>query len=148
MDEAPARLRGKASWLINKTSLHAHRLRSEALAPVDAHGYHFAVLAALEEGEPASQADLSRRTGIDRSDMVEMVNELVDHGFVVRMPDQADRRRNVITMTATGRRRLAQLDDLLTQAQGELLAPLSAAERKQLLALLGRVLAYHAERSG
>ena len=145
MDATPARLRDKTSWLINKISQHAHRLRSEALAPFDARGYHFALLAALEEWGPTSQADLSRRSGIDRSDTVEMVNELVDHGFVVREPDQADRRRNVITMTAAGRRRLNQLDGVLTRLQGELLAPLSVAERNELTALLSRVLAHHTE---
>ncbi|MEU4230577.1 MarR family transcriptional regulator [Nonomuraea sp. NPDC026600] len=143
METAPSRLRGKASWLINKTSLHAHRLITEGLSPIDARGYHFAILAALEEYGPASQASLSQRCGIDRSDTVAMVNELADQQLVLRAPDPDDRRRNVITMTPEGRRRLDQLDAVLGEVQRDLLAPLSPADRERLVDLLGRVLDHH-----
>ena len=102
MQKPPARLRTKASWLINKTSLHAHRLVVEGMVAMDARTYHFAILAALEEGGPASQAAISQLCGIDRSDIVAMVNELVEQGLVVRAPDPDDRRRNIITMTPAG----------------------------------------------
>ena len=62
-------------------------------------GYHFRVLAALEEHGPASQADLSRTTGIDTSDVVAAVNHLVSTGLVRRERDDIDRRRNAISIT-------------------------------------------------
>jgi DNA-binding MarR family transcriptional regulator len=143
MENRPARLRNKASWLIKNTSLHSHRLVVEGLVAVDARTYHFAILAALEEGGPASQAALSQFCGIDRSDIVAMVNELVEQGLVIRSPDPDDRRRNIITMTPAGRQRLDQLDTVLNGAQSNLLAPLTAAEREQLIGLLTRVLDHH-----
>ncbi|GII62358.1 hypothetical protein Skr01_24430 [Sphaerisporangium krabiense] len=143
MRRAPTRLRGKPTWLINKISLHAQRLIAEAVAPLDARAYHFALLAALEEYGPASQAALGHRCAIDRSDMVAMVNELAEQGLAVRSPDPEDRRRNVITITPAGRRRLAELDAALAEAQDRLLAPLSEAERGRLADLLGRVLDHH-----
>jgi DNA-binding MarR family transcriptional regulator len=143
MENPPARLRTKASWLINKTSLHAHRLVVEGMVAMDARTYHFAILAALEESGPASQAALSQRCGIDRSDIVAMVNELVAQGLVVRAPDPDDRRRNIITMTPAGRQRLDQLDKVLNTIQLDLLAPLTAAEREQLIGLMSRVLDHH-----
>jgi DNA-binding MarR family transcriptional regulator len=143
MDEAPARLRGKASWLINKISPHAHRLVAEGLAPVDARGYHFAILAALKEYGPASQMSIGQRCGIDRSDTHAMVNELVDQGLVVRALDQQDRRRNIITITAAGQKRLEQLDTVLCQVQDTLLTALSPTERRQLVGLLTRVFDSH-----
>jgi DNA-binding MarR family transcriptional regulator len=148
METAPARLRGKASWLISKTALHAHRMITEGLAPVDARGYHFAVLAALEEFGPASQITIGQRCGIDRSDTHATVNELADQELVVRAPDPCDRRRNIITITPAGRDRLEQLDVVLTAVQDDLLATLSAAERAQLVELLTRVLAQHTEVRG
>jgi DNA-binding MarR family transcriptional regulator len=143
MDEAPARLRSKASWLINKVSLHAHRLRSEGLATVDARAYHFSILAALNEYGPASQASIGQRCGIDRSDTHAMVNELVDQGLVMRALDPQDRRRNIITINAAGQKRLEQLDLVLGQVQDNLLATLSPTERRQLVGLLARVLDSH-----
>jgi DNA-binding MarR family transcriptional regulator len=141
---APARLRGMASWLINQAALPANRLVTEKLARAGMHRHHFSLLAALDEGGPASQADLSRRTTIDRSDIVATVNELAGQDLVERTPDPVDRRRNVVTITSTGRRRLRRVERLLDKVQDELLAPLSADERTQLRGLLTRVVDHHA----
>jgi DNA-binding MarR family transcriptional regulator len=140
---APDLLRAQPSWLINQVALHASRLVNEGLAAVGTRRYHYSLLAALDEVGSASQADLSRRTTIDRSDMVAAVNELADQGYVVRSPDPADRRRNVITLTASGRRRLGELSRLLADVQAQLLAPLSAKERSTLTTLLGRLVDHH-----
>lgn len=140
----PSRLRALPSWLVNQTAVPATSLVSTALASADARRNHYKVLAALDEYGPASQATLSRRGGIDRSDMVAAINELADRGFVERAPDPTDRRRNVVTLTRKGRGRLRTLDRLVAQAQDELLAPLSPRERAQLVDLLTRVVDHHA----
>ena len=140
METAPTRLRSKASWLINKTSAQAHRLLVEALAPIDAHGYHFAVLAALDEFGPASQIAIGQRCGIDRSDTHAIVNDLVDGGYAEREPDPQDRRRNIVTITDAGRGRLRELDRILDRVQENLLGALSPEERRQFVGLLTRVL--------
>ena len=140
METAPTRLRSKASWLINKTSAQAHRLLVEALTPVDAHGYHFAVLAALDEFGPASQIAIGQRCGIDRSDTHAIVNDLVDGGYAEREPDPQDRRRNIVTITDAGRGRLRELDRILDRVQENLLGALSPEERRQFVGLLTRVL--------
>ena len=110
----------------------------------NAHRQHYAVLSALAEFGPASQAELGRRCSIDRSDMVALVNELTAREQVERTPDPADRRRNVVTLTPGGIRRLRQLDKVVGEVQAELLAPLSTGERDQLVRLLTRVLEHHA----
>ena len=143
---APARLRRLPSRLLNQAATHADRLVAAGLSEVGAHKWHYAVLASLADVGPGSQATLSRRTGIYRSDMVAVINELADHDFVERAPDPADRRRNVITITARGRGRLADLDGRLAGLQDALLAPLTAAERVQLIELLIRLADYHAAR--
>ena len=140
METAPTRLRSKASWLINKTSAQAHRLLVEALAPVDAHGYHFAVLAALDEFGPASQIAIGQRCGIDRSDTHAIVNDLDGGGYAEREPDPQDRRRNIVTITDAGRGRLGELDRILERVQDKLLGALTPEERRQFVGLLARVL--------
>lgn len=142
-DAAPARLTSLPSWLITQTAMHTHRLVSDGLAAVDARGYHYRLLATLDEFGPASQAALGRRSGIHFSDIVAAINELADRELVNRAPDPADRRRNIITITPVGRRQLRRLEKQLAKVQEELLAPLSTDERDQLTHLLTRVLAYH-----
>jgi MarR family transcriptional regulator, lower aerobic nicotinate degradation pathway regulator len=136
---APARLRSMPSWLINQTSVRAHRLVSEKLSTVDAHRYHYSTLAALDELGAMSQAELGRRCGLDRSDVAAVVAELADRKYVRRVTDAGDRRRNIVSITASGRRRLTTLDGLLRDTQKQLLVPLSAAEREDLVRLLLRV---------
>jgi DNA-binding MarR family transcriptional regulator len=141
---APARVRTKPSWLLNQAAIPANRLVAAGLAGVEARRHHYVLLAALDEVGSASQAELSRRTTIDRSDMVATVNELAERGLVERAPDPTDRRRNVVTLTTTGRRQLRKLDTLLTKVQDDLLAPLSPDEQEQLVHLLTRVVDHHA----
>ena len=140
----PALLREKPTWLISQVSAHAHRLLTERLATAGARGYHFRLLAALEEYGPASQASLGRRTGLDRSDVAAAVNELTSQELTERVTDQTDRRRNIITITAAGRAHLRRLNALLADVQDELLAPLSPGERQALAGTLTRVLDHHA----
>jgi MarR family transcriptional regulator, lower aerobic nicotinate degradation pathway regulator len=134
-----SRLEDKPTWLINQVYLRAHRLLADGFAEAGSRGYHYRLLAALEQHGPTSQAELGRATGIDRSDVVAALNELAGEGYVERTADSADRRRNVITMTGRGVRRLAELEPVVAQAQVSLLAPLSRAERTQFLALMRKV---------
>ncbi|MFG3347528.1 MarR family winged helix-turn-helix transcriptional regulator [Streptomyces sp. NPDC048018] len=142
-DEAqtPDRLRGLPSRLLAMTAARADRVVGERLAAEDARKWHYAVLASLDEHGPTSQAGVSRRTGIYRSDLVAVINELEERGHVARTPDPADRRRNVVTLTAQGRRHLKRLDKVLADAQDDLMEPLSVAERALLVSLLERMLA-------
>ncbi|MEU4538023.1 MarR family transcriptional regulator [Streptosporangium sp. NPDC023825] len=140
---APDRLRRRASRLLSQMSAQSDRLITEGLAQADARKWHYAVLASLQEYGPGSQATLSRRTGIYCSDMVGVLNELAERGLVERTPDPGDRRRNVITITAQGRRHLRRLDTVLDDLHEELLAPLLPAERDQFVLLLARLLDHH-----
>ena len=143
-DATPALLTAKPTWLISQISAHAHRLLTERLATAGARGYHFRLLAALEEFGPASQASLGRHTEMDRSDVAAAVSELASQQLVRRVTDQTDRRRNIITITAIGRAHLRRLDALLADVQDELLAPLSPGERRSLAGTLTRLLDHHA----
>ena len=55
---------------------------------------------------------------------------------MVRRRDPADRRRNVLGLTATGRKLHRRAVDAAAAAEAAFLAPLSAAERKELQGLL------------
>ncbi|GAA3208273.1 MarR family winged helix-turn-helix transcriptional regulator [Actinocorallia longicatena] len=139
----PERLRTLSSRLLSLLSAQAERLVGEGLAEVGARKWHYAVLASLQEYGPGSQAALSRKTGIYRSDMVGVLNELEGDGLVERAPDPGDRRRNVITITGSGRERLHRLDAILDGLHEELLAPLDQAERDRFVGTLTLLLDHH-----
>ncbi|MGW6620046.1 MarR family winged helix-turn-helix transcriptional regulator [Nocardia sp. NPDC055002] len=147
-EPSPARWKNLPTWLLTQTANHAHRLVSDGFAAADARGYHYRILATLDEFGPASQATLGRRSGIHVSDMVATINELADHDLVDRDPDPTDRRRNVITLTTPGKRQLRRLEKQLAHSQEELLDPLSPAERQQLTGLLSKLLEHHNQRTG
>ncbi len=102
-------------------------------------GYHFRVLAALEEHGPASQAALSRTTGIDTSDVVAAVNHLVATGLVRRERDGNDRRRNAISITEAGLTEVDRVGTEVDRVQDVVLQELSARERTTLLRLLAKL---------
>ncbi|HEY6797817.1 MAG TPA: MarR family transcriptional regulator [Kineosporiaceae bacterium] len=140
---APTRLRSLPSWLLNESSLTARSLVTERLATLAEHRYHFALLAALDEFGPLSQAELGRRCGLDRSDVTPAVGELQDRGMLDRQTDPGDRRRNVVRITEAGRNHLHDLDQLIATAQEDLLAPLSPVERQLLVELLRKLTDRH-----
>lgn len=139
----PPRLRRLPSRLLSQGAAIGDRLATERLGAVGGHRWHLAVLNSLDVFGPGSQAELSRRTGIFRSDMVAVLNVLEADGYVGRAPDPEDKRRNVITLTGAGRARLADLVRIGDAVQEELLAPFDEGEREQLTDLLDRLVRYH-----
>ena len=99
----------------------------------------YAILAALDEFGGTSQAELCRRLGIDRGDAVSTLNGMAADGLLRREPDPADRRRNVVHITAAGTARMRELDVLVDDAQEELLSGFTPAERAQISRLLHRL---------
>ncbi|WBB53113.1 MarR family winged helix-turn-helix transcriptional regulator [Verrucosispora sp. WMMD573] len=144
----PSRLRTTPSWLFTQTAAHAARIVTAALDTRHARGYHYRLLATLAETGPASQADLGRHSGIDRSDIVATLNDLADRHLVRRQPDPTDRRRNIVRITPAGQRELTHLQHALDTAQETLLAPLNPTDRHQLVRLLNLLLTHHHEPKG
>lgn len=136
----PARLRRLPSWLVSQVSLQASRHTAQLLEQPGVRT-DFAVLAALEEYGSLSQAELGRRLGLDRKDVNGVLDRLQHSRHVNREADAEDRRRNIVNLTPSGRRHLNELEHELDAVQEKLLAPLTPAERGQLVQLLQRLLA-------
>ena len=138
----PARLKDRPTWLISRAFARSSGLLN---AGFQAHGrglrgYHYRLLAALDEWGPASQADLGRSTGIDRSDVTAALAELESRNLIERTIDPDNKRRNIVSLTSEGLERLHDLDILVGTVQDELLAPLTATQRRQFVTLMSRLL--------
>jgi DNA-binding MarR family transcriptional regulator len=142
-EQTPSALTQLPSWLLTQSAAQAQRIVSDTFAAAGARAYHFRLLATLVEFGPASQAALGRRSCIDRSDVVAALNELEADGYVERTPDPDDGRRNIITITTTGRRHYKRLTTVVGKAQDEIFAPLSATDRTRLTTILGKLLTHH-----
>jgi DNA-binding MarR family transcriptional regulator len=138
----PARLWRLPSWLLTHVAGRSYRLVIDHLDTVDDRT-NYAILAALEEFGPISQATLGRHLALDRSDVVAFLNRLEEDRLVTRRPDQRDPRQNSVKITRSGLRLLHRLDHQVDEAQDALLAPLSAAEREQFVGLLERLVEHH-----
>ena len=128
----------------NQTAILVGRIVSEALAVEGTHRYQLAALATLDAFGAVSQAELCRRTNIDRSDINAVVNVLEAEGIVTRVSDPDDRRQNIVEMTETGKARFVRLKAGLAEAEDRALAPLAPADRRELLRLLRILHDYHA----
>src|ERR1700678_2122472 len=141
VDRVPERLRERPTWLISRAYARATGLLQEGFARGGdgLRSYHYRLVAALDESGSATQAALGRSTGIDRSDVTAALVDLEERGLVRRDVNQADRRRNVVSITAAGMSHLETLDNVVDEIQERLLAPLSASERRQFITLMHRI---------
>lgn len=133
------RVATRPTWLLSQANARAQRILGDAFAAEGLRGYHFRLLAALDQYGPSSQADLGRHTGIDRSDVVAALNELVHDGLAMRTPDPADGRRNIVSVTRRGRSTLERVDRVIDDVQEKVLEPLTASERTTFVRLLAKL---------
>jgi DNA-binding MarR family transcriptional regulator len=137
--DTPSRLTALPSWLSSRVAMQGQRLVGDALGEAGMRRHHFTVMTALAEQGATSQAELGRRLWLDRSDLHAVLNDLQRDGLVERVRDVHDRRRNLVGLTTAGAAKLEELDARVQAAQEALLEPLSAAERRQLIELLTRL---------
>jgi DNA-binding MarR family transcriptional regulator len=85
-----------------------------------------------------AQADLGRRLHIKRTNMVPLLTELGARGLITRRSSRSDRRAQLVTLTAAGRRLTFKLLEMHRRFEADLVRNLGASESEQLLELLKR----------
>lgn len=134
-------LSGRLTRLFKQAQRQLDQLHAELLDPLGITGHELGVLLFLDAREPESQQQVAGRLGVDRTTMVALIDGLEEKGLVVRRPDPADRRRNVVELTSEGRTTLADAIKASDRAERQLLSELDDAEAAQLRSLLRRIAA-------
>jgi Transcriptional regulators len=129
-------------YLLLKLAVLAEARMEQTLRPFRLRGRTLRVLAFVDGGE-VSQRDLCRQTGLDRTTMVAVVDELEADGYVRRDRSLSDRRKQVIRITDDGRRTLGEALAAVRHAEAEFLAPLGDDGRDRLHRLLSALFDAH-----
>ena len=143
IDDVPQRLRQWPTWLLGRLHTEAKREMSAGLAAESLTIHDYAVLATVEEFAALSQQQVSDRLGLDRADMVSIIDRLEEAGSLERERDSADRRRYSLRITPSGRAQLRRADRVIASITDEFLSALSPAEVETLRTLALRVLGAH-----
>jgi DNA-binding MarR family transcriptional regulator len=124
LERSPSHLLHRAVQLA--LDIYAEELGSGAITQ-----RQFAVLAAAAEHDGATQTDLVKITGIDRSTMAEMAARLIAKGLLERRRSPFDARANAVSLTDAGRSVLEEARPKMAAADARLLKLISGGGRRQ-----------------
>ncbi len=118
----------------------AHVRAADVLAAMGLTPALFALINVIAPREGAIQQELGSVMGIDRSTMVSLIDQLEGAGLAKRRPSATDRRAREVAITPKGRRLLQRARQSVLDTEDEVLAGLTAEERRELERLLRRAL--------
>lgn len=102
----------------------------------DVTSVQFGVLNLLAMHPGIDQRTLGEHLGLDRSTIADIVARLQKRGYLQRIRDSSDRRRNVLTLTDRGRLALAELIPEALRVNELLVRGLSTRDGEELRRLL------------
>jgi DNA-binding MarR family transcriptional regulator len=133
LDRSPSHLLHRALQLA--LDLYAEEVGAEGVTQ-----RQYAVLAAVAENEGATQSDLVRITGIDRSTLADMAQRMIAKNLLERERSAVDARANAVRLTETGRETLETARPKVAAADLRFLKMLSGGGRREAFVTLLREL--------
>jgi len=100
----------------------------------------FALLSAVSRLKNPTQRDLTDGIGMDRSTLSDVVRRLSSNGLVRQEQSKEDRRAQVISLTAEGRKAVDRIAPLVRKANRDFLGVLSKDELQALVGIQGKLL--------
>lgn len=137
-ESAPYRLDDQIGFVLRKVS-QRHTSLFAALIGEDVTPTQWAVLAKLAEKGPLSQNLLGRETAMDAATVKGVVDRLTKRGLLDVAPDEKDQRLLNVSLSPVGRKLTDELTPRAHEITQSTLAPLTATERRTLLALLSKL---------
>jgi MarR family transcriptional regulator, lower aerobic nicotinate degradation pathway regulator len=128
----PKELTSSTAFLLARVGVAIKMRVMDELGEAGCGGYGYGVLAMLGEGAQETQAAIADGLGVDRSQLVGVLDTLEQDGLVERKRDAHDRRRHAVSITAEGKRQLVRLRSTVKEIEETFLEPLDAETRKAL----------------
>jgi DNA-binding MarR family transcriptional regulator len=128
-------------YLLKRAELAVRSCAETALVPFGLTPTQFLLLFRLQESTGVSSADLARTIGVRPQSIVDLIGPLEQEGLIKRREAPEHRRILRITLTAAGKRLLAQAIPVARQLEEELLQNLNAQETTHLRGGLTKLLA-------
>lgn len=126
-------------YVVRRAQLAIFKDFIKTLSPVDIRPAQYSVLIVIDQNPGLTQAELGRALAIKRANLVGMLNELERRKLARRVASPRDKRSHALHLTANGRQMLARFHRLALEHEKRATRALDAAEKRQLLDLLGRV---------
>ncbi|EIF35113.1 transcriptional regulator [Burkholderia sp. Ch1-1] len=97
------------------------------------------VLVTLKKAGALSQAELARMAQVEQSSMAQLLNRMERDNLVRRVPDPADGRSRLISLTARASRQMPNGKLIMDEVCETALTGFTSEERSQLVSLLLRI---------
>jgi len=129
------------TWAIRMISMALRRAAAEAAETLPGGARAYLVLMALAEAEdkPPTQLELAGQTGLDRTVMTYLLDDLEGLGLLSRRPNPKDRRARHVILTEEGRAQLRRVRIAVADAESRLLVELNDEQQAQFRELLAQV---------
>jgi DNA-binding MarR family transcriptional regulator len=112
---------------------------AQSMGQLDVSPGLFGLLVIVEANPGLKQTELAAAAQLDRSSLVPALDKLEERGWLARRASEQDRRVNGLWLTDAGAQILRQLKQRVASHERRLGRHLTAAERQQLIDLLGRI---------
>ena len=116
-----------------------YRHFSETFADLGLTQKQVSVMWLIEAFPQIAQTDLAERLQMDRATTMAIVNRLQSRELLTRGKSQTDKRKQILTLTATGQETLANAKLAIAQHESWLNARFTDDERETLRSLLMRI---------
>jgi DNA-binding MarR family transcriptional regulator len=124
--------------LLTRLAKQVYRRSSEDLLGM--HMRHLMTLSYLRDHDGGPQQELAEALCMDANNVVLLLNELEELGYVSRRRDPSDRRRHLVDLTTAGAKALNSAEHRQETIEDDVLGALNPDERATLWRLLGRAL--------
>jgi DNA-binding MarR family transcriptional regulator len=120
-----------------QVAIFQHIIR--AMEPLNVRPGQFSVLTLVGANPGIRQTAISDALGIRRANLVTLINELEQRGWIQRAAVAGDRRAQGLRLTAKGRLTLKHLKSLAARHERRVTRAISAREKRDLMRLLTRI---------